>query len=441
MSDFIVEITRRPPGDARLQAGTLADIFNLSPAKAEQLLKRLPGVVTRPVPEPLASAIAQRFTQAGIDARIRPSNPAASESPFPALAEPPAQPVPTPSSGVAYPSFEDAPARPTMGGVQSYDPDAGFPTAGAPQADVPSQSGARHPTLGEASAESLRDEAPATVSSAQTRGRRGGIRSKLLAIAILPTLLAILGALVVTWFVVRPALYEQLLDSARNPAIATAASLSGNLRGGDGTGLESLRLLETIQIARQTFPRGSISFIVATDPEGSPISGWFEEEQGFDPGSRALEEAIRQQAVAAATRGTEASRAERTGSYRLASGESIEIVAQPLLGQNDEALGTVVVGVTDQAVTQQVIRILLSILLFSLIPLALAILFAVARARSITRPILALTHRADEISRGNLEASVDDIKSNDELEDLGAALERLRASMQEAMTRLRRRRG
>lgn len=431
MPEYIVEITRRPGGEQSAHVQALADVFNLSPDKAEQLLRRLPGVVTKPVPERLARTIAQRFREVGLEASVRPQ-PAPPFSPEPA------------SSSAGYPSFDlDAPAS-------TFSAPAAASVASPPPAPVHAPQDAPRYAPGAAADSTERpiqrgEPAPAVLVSERERPprrarRRGSIRSKLLSIAIWPTLLAIAGALVVTWFVVRPALYAQLLDSARNPAIATAASLSSSLQGA-GSESESLRLLDTILVARQTFPRDSISFIVATDTEGSPISGWFEEERGFDTTSRALEQAIRSQAVEAAARTGSASRAESTGSYQLATGERIEIVAQPLLGQDEAVFGTVVVGVTDRAVSAQVQRILLSILLLSLVPLALAIIFAVARSRSITRPIVQLTQRADEISRGDLDRSVDDVRSNDELEALAQALERMRVSMQEAMARLRRRRG
>ena len=282
---------------------------------------------------------------------------------------------------------------------------------------------------------------------------RGSLFNKLLTIALIPTLLAVIGALAVTWVVVRPALYEQLLDSARNPAIAAAASLSSALSGDEDL---APRLLETIQIARQTFPRESVGFIVATDTQGVPLSAMFEGVQGFDPDNRELETAIRDQALLALTNAAPGSdeievlgedavaantssvaMTNTTQHLSLRSGESFEIVAQPLL-RGGAPIGTIVVGVTDAAVTRKVSRILLSILLLSLIPLALAALFAYNRARALSHTILSLTQRADEISRGKLEKRADMIRSNDELDDLAQAVERLRVSMSEAMARLRR---
>jgi HAMP domain-containing protein len=57
-------------------------------------------------------------------------------------------------------------------------------------------------------------------------------------------------------------------------------------------------------------------------------------------------------------------------------------------------------------------------------------------ANRIIKPILYLTTRADEISQGNLEEKVT-VKTNDEIENLGQALERLRESVKIALDRLK----
>lgn len=274
--------------------------------------------------------------------------------------------------------------------------------------------------------------------------RRGTLQSKLIWLATLPVLLTIVGALAATWFTARPALYQQLLDSARNPAIATAASLSSAFEQTEGfetaTGIDYLQLQSTILITRQAFPREDIAFIIATDTKGDPLPGFFAGAESLGAGVVELQTVIRDRALAAIALDID-SRALRQeqGGQLLASGNTqIEIVAQPLI-VNEVPVGAIVVGVTDTAVNAQVNRILVNILLFSLIPLFLAILIATLRARRLTGNVLALTGKADEISRGNLEGQID-IRSNDELEDLAAALERMRISMRGALDRLRRRR-
>lgn len=288
-------------------------------------------------------------------------------------------------------------------------------------------------------------EAAAAAAAVQEEGgrrRRGSLRSKLLSTAIIPVLLTIVGALAATWFTARPALYDQLLESARNPAIATAATLSSTLEGTAGEGIDHLQLLETILITRQAFARQNLSFILATDLDGNPYSGSFLGGTSFPEESLALQNAVRERAIHAVEQGTSGrtgwAEEGATSNVEASGGQRIEIVAQPLMSGN-QAIGAVVVGVTDQAVTQQVNRIVINVLLFSLIPLLLAIFIAATRARRLTNNVLTLTQKADEISRGDLDEPVS-LRSNDELDDLSAALERMRVSMSGALERLRRRR-
>ena len=284
-------------------------------------------------------------------------------------------------------------------------------------------------------------EAAAAAPEAAARpARRGSLRSKLLSTAIIPVLLAIIGALAATWYTARPALYQQLLDSARNPAIATAASLSSAFeQTASTTGIDYLQLQSTILITRQAFPREDISFIIATDDQGNPLPGFIVGAESLTADAADLQNAIRDRAVEAIELGVDARTGRVGASSQLAGAATgIEIVAQPLI-VNDEPVGAVVVGVSDAGVTAQVNRIIVNVLLFSLIPLLLAIFIAVRRARRLTDNVLALTERADGISRGELEEQVE-FHSNDELDDLAAALERMRVSMRGALERLRRRR-
>src|SRR5690625_3531217 len=284
-------------------------------------------------------------------------------------------------------------------------------------------------------------EAAAAAPEAAARpARRGSLRSKLLSTAIIPVLLAIIGALAATWYTARPALYQQLLDSARNPAIATAASLSSAFeQTASTTGIDYLQLQSTILITRQAFPREDISFIIATDNQGNPLPGFIVGAESLTADAADLQNAIRDRAVEAIELGVDARTGRVGASSQLAGAATgIEIVAQPLI-VNDEPVGAVVVGVSDAGVTAQVNRIIVNVLLFSLIPLLLAIFIAVRRARRLTDNVLALTERADGISRGELEEQVE-FHSNDELDDLAAALERMRVSMRGALERLRRRR-
>lgn len=351
----------------------------------------------------------------------------------------------SPTADAAEETYTDfgtdaADAEPVAEYWQPPEPTPPEPVPAAAQAAAPTttaaDAGARARGAVEAAA------AAAAVQEEGGRRRRGSLRSKLLSTAIIPVLLTIVGALAATWFTARPALYDQLLESARNPAIATAATLSSTLEGTAGEGIDHLQLLETILITRQAFARQNLSFILATDLDGNPYSGSFLGGTSFPEESLALQNAVRERAIHAVEQGTSGrtgwAEEGATSNVEASGGQRIEIVAQPLMSGN-QAVGAVVVGVTDQAVTQQVNRIVINVLLFSLIPLLLAIFIAATRARRLTNNVLTLTQKADEISRGDLDEPVS-LRSNDELDDLSAALERMRVSMSGALERLRRRR-
>ena len=77
-----------------------------------------------------------------------------------------------------------------------------------------------------------------------------------------------------------------------------------------------------------------------------------------------------------------------------------------------------------------------TVIVFSIIALTLiGIVFVLFLANRIINPIIYLTKRADEISRGKLEEQVR-VKTGDEIEKLGKALERLRESVRIALDRL-----
>jgi len=69
--------------------------------------------------------------------------------------------------------------------------------------------------------------------------------------------------------------------------------------------------------------------------------------------------------------------------------------------------------------------------------LVVGIGLSIMLASKTIRPILDLKAIADEISRGRLDTTVS-IQSNDEVGELGRSLERMRASLKAAMTRLNR---
>jgi HAMP domain-containing protein len=115
-------------------------------------------------------------------------------------------------------------------------------------------------------------------------------------------------------------------------------------------------------------------------------------------------------------------------------GKSVYETRSPLL---EGQLGTVRVGLWEETVQDDMRSTLLPIVGLIVACLALGIGLSVVLASKTIKPILDLKAIADEISRGRLDTTVS-IQSNDEVGELGRSLERMRASLKAAMTRLNR---
>jgi HAMP domain-containing protein len=115
-------------------------------------------------------------------------------------------------------------------------------------------------------------------------------------------------------------------------------------------------------------------------------------------------------------------------------GKTVYETRAPVL---DGQLGVVRVGLWAQTVNDDVRWTLLPIVGLIVACLVLGIILSIVLASKTIRPILDLKAIADDISRGHLDTSVS-IQSNDEVGELGRSLERMRASLKAAMTRLNR---
>jgi methyl-accepting chemotaxis protein len=121
-----------------------------------------------------------------------------------------------------------------------------------------------------------------------------------------------------------------------------------------------------------------------------------------------------------------------------AAGTPLEVAAHPVI-KGGNTIGNAVVGMSGQVVAGRVTNTLVTTLLASTLPVILAIMIALWLARTITTNVLRLVKAADRISLGELNEPVG-LKTNDELNELGESLERMRVSLQESLERLRRRR-
>lgn len=115
-------------------------------------------------------------------------------------------------------------------------------------------------------------------------------------------------------------------------------------------------------------------------------------------------------------------------------GKPVYETQMPIL---DGQLGAVHVGLWADMVQQDVRDTVLPIIALIALCLVIGIVISVIIAGRTIRPILELKSSADEISRGNLDASVS-VQGNDEVSELARSLERMRASLKAAMLRLNR---
>ncbi len=125
------------------------------------------------------------------------------------------------------------------------------------------------------------------------------------------------------------------------------------------------------------------------------------------------------------------SSASRTTTIR---GRSVYETQSPLL---DGQLGMAHVGLWADTVQQDVRSTVLPIVGLVALCLVVGIGISFVLAGNAIRPILELKSIADDISRGQLDRSVS-IQSNDEVGELARSLERMRASLKAAMSRLNR---
>jgi HAMP domain-containing protein len=516
---FVVEVTEKPESTPEESVESLAKAFNISSRKIELMLKRLPGVATKPISQQEAAVVVTYFEQAGLKAVVKsvtmPSSVGASTStahtspnisgssnsstPAPSqtatssdiararlaslnevktestpvitlpAATPPEtaptiiQPPRAVTMNSAPPVIEVSPVaevsppvsikpldvselfsslRPSTtqpAHAQATTPAQTLPkTAVIPASETrPEHDILRTTLIGEPDLRKTQDLPTMRLGFPATTAP-GKLSNRLLLSAILPTLLTLLGSLLVTYLMVQPALSEQFQNSSRNPAVAIASGLSSILTATPTGEPDYTKLQSSINVTRSAFAGQDVYFIVVTDTQGEILpASWFASSSFMtDDDVRGSIEAQSSSAITNQTLTPPSLIALEAQAEATAS--QLEVIAQPLRFQ-EKTIGAVVVGITSANTQTNIWRILGSVALLSLVPLALASLLAIVAVRPITRRVSYLTQRANDISRGNLSDMVE-LKGNDELSELGEALERLRVSMQSALDRLRRRR-
>ncbi len=386
---YVVEVKAYPQEERDTITTALAEQFHISPEQASQLLDRLPGVATKPMNQEHAKLASKRFREAGLGAIVRVSVADVADTPD--------------TTDTKSTQAENRPKKPAK-----------------------------------------------SASKDSSRGRRRvSLRSKFLLSVLFPVLLTLLGALAVISFNVAPALREQLLATARTPALSAADRIQGflpsaefaNERLADPGNIPVLQ--DTTEGLRRALRDQSITFIVVTDDNGRYQAGWFSpnERDVLSSVRSELNQAISEQGQQAVVLGNQfgddvPNSENPSGVLQVPNTGQLEIISQPIR-RSGQTLGAVVVGVNTSLVIARVREILRNTILVTMLPIVLAILIALLIGRGLTRNVIALTEAADRLSRGDLDTTVD-VRSNDELGDLSDSFERLRVSLRLAMNRLRR---
>ncbi len=471
MELFVVEITAAPERPREQSVNHMVTAFKVDETKATRLLERVerrdgPVTVSRPTPERDALRNARSFQAIGFEVRIRPY------TPRPELGEAPNPSVsPETQVAVAQPSFErtaalvpPAPSEVASEGMVVDDPTPVPPPAPdgflSEQASLAAGNSFNQPTSRESrTAEVARLDAPleytleepeeraampdSTIKAPRASGRVS-LRSKFLLAAILPTLLTVASAVAAILLTVPGALRGLLLESARNPAIALAGGVGGLIPGNALDGKTIGQLQNALELSRTTFSNQNVQFVMVTDAIGNPVAGWYGQEPSLAAVPSQVRAYVQTQARRATARAYMQNNSIPLGTYnppsRLvdAAGTPLEVAAYPIT-RDANTIGTAVVGMSSQAISSRVQGTLITTLIASTLPVILAVLIAMLLARSITTNVIRLVKAADRISLGQLEEPVG-LRTNDELNELGEALERMRVSLQESLERLRRRR-
>lgn len=115
-------------------------------------------------------------------------------------------------------------------------------------------------------------------------------------------------------------------------------------------------------------------------------------------------------------------------------GKTVHETRVPILGGQ---AGHVHVGIWQDAIVDELHAAFFPLLVLLIVTLLAGIILSVLFAAKLTKPILAMRLAADKLSRGDLDTPVF-VNAKDEIGDLASSLERMRASLRAAMSRLSR---
>jgi hypothetical protein len=301
---YVVELRGPIPGDRERLARTVAEAFNIPFKKAYLLMKRAPGVVTKPISEREAKLVSSLFRKAGLRAEMQAFDAATHAVAVPVAAAGGAQPMASAAGAAAgggaeshQPPPPDVPAEtrstlprsPLLSVVEEPAVDlsggravpVGRPTepvappeepedepealAEAPAAEIADKAAAEAPTTEEV--------AEKTVSTKRTvRPAAPGMQ-----IGLLPAALALAVVAAAAWLPLLASLRSQLDESARNLAVAFAYGLQDRVTSdvlGSAEGRQSLQTL--LEASKFELRPQNTRFVVITDAAGAPVVGWYD---------------------------------------------------------------------------------------------------------------------------------------------------------------------
>jgi HAMP domain-containing protein len=260
-------------------------------------------------------------------------------------------------------------------------------------------------------------------------GRRGSLRNRILLLALAPILA--LGLILLVF------LFLRVPESSNSLIRESANLLALSVGGAYDASLPSLAIRRIEPLTKQE----STLFIAIEDKGGG--NNFFIASQ--------LDTATTEKLKADTTAFMDGLKGKTSGSWSWSSGKqnyALEIKKQGFSVNGDdqqptenleEASYTVTVGLVANKSAQIRDGLLGFTLLVIVVVLGIAVFLAITITRSLTEPILALVSSANKISLGKLDDPVLH-EGNDEIGELGTALERMRVSLFESMERLRKRR-
>lgn len=475
-----VVIVREPlPEDLNQAAISLTEGFDLPTERAQRLLARAPGPLTRPVPERDARNVAAVLRSAGLVVEVREGSVdgPVMEWILPDLADRRAKGLTTPYGGQPDPALTlaGAQAEPAVPRPETTRDGAPASAGFAPATDTASpaawgatddNSAPKAPSGRQGPAEPLtapaldprkthvpgmtvttppRDPARTTLVREPPKLERGGLRRRIATAATLPAFLTLLVTLLALVVTLLPIMRNAEVRRAASTANAVAATLEGLSSGLPLTA--PLVRAQVAQVAERTaarLPAEGVDFLVVLDAERAPLVAWYRGQVGLENMPAELLTVLEERAAAPAPAEPVTGVVDtlrRTGNDLLAlAGLTREepIVATAGVRRAGADEGLVLAGSEGRLQRGDVGWALLTALLVGLIPVLFGVLAALSLSRGVRDAILYLLRATDRISHGDLEREVE-LKRDDELGQIARAVERMRVSLLEAMERLRRR--